>query len=136
MVDYTSPAIRFSDGTYMMDSWPITHELEKQYPSPSLHLDDPVVIRVRDHIAKLAGPLTPQLHPKVPRRILNKVSAEYFDRTREVRFGMPLEQLEKEKGSEQNWVDVKAPAEEIAELLKKNGGPFFLGNTGESAIDR
>ena len=44
---------------------------------------------------------------------------------------MPLEQLEKEKGSEQNWVDVKGPAGEMAELLKKNGGPFFLGNTGE-----
>jgi len=84
---------------------------------------------------KLAEPLSPQLHPKIPRRILNKESAEYFYRTREVRFGMPLEQLEREKATEQNWVDVKGPAEEVAELLKKNGGPFFLGDTGESAID-
>jgi hypothetical protein len=119
----------------MMDSWPIAHELEKQYPSPSLHLDDPIVVRVRDDIVKVFGPLGPQLYPKVPRRILNKESADYFERTREVRFGMPLEQLEKEKGTEQNWVDVKEPAEEMAALLKKNGGPFFLGNTGESAID-
>jgi glutathione S-transferase len=135
MTDYTSPAIRFADGTYMMDSWLIAHELEKQYPSPSLHLDDPIVVRIRDHIVKLAEPLSPQLHPKIPRRILNKESAEYFNRTREVRFGMPLEQLEREKATEQNWVDVKGPAEEVAELLKKNGGPFFLGDTGEFAID-
>jgi glutathione S-transferase len=119
----------------MMDSWPIAHELEKRYPSPSLHLHDPIVVRVRDHIAKVRAPLDAHLLPKIPRRILNKESAEYFELTREERFGMPLEQMEKEKGTEQSWVDIKEPAEEMAGLLKKNAGPFFLGETGESGLD-
>lgn len=129
--DYSSPSIRYEDGTVSMDSWRIVHELEDRYPSPSLHLDDPIVVKIRDQIDKIRDPLAPHITPKVPRVLLNKVSAEYFELTREERFGLPLTQLEAEKANEQCWEDVKAPAKEAADLLKKHGGPFFLGETGK-----
>jgi len=76
------------------------------------------------------GPIAPNLLPKVPRNILSEVSAEYYYRTREQRFGMPLDQFEKEKGREENWELAKAGAKETGDLLRKHGGPFFLGERG------
>jgi hypothetical protein len=130
-----------------MDSWKIAHgsydrsspltkliplaaEIEKRYPTPSLGLDEPVVVQIRDHIGKMFGPLAANLFPKIPRNVLSDVSAEYFNRTREQMFGMPLEQFEKEKGVEENWEHVKGPAKEAGDLLRKHGGPFFLGERG------
>ncbi|KAF2189447.1 hypothetical protein K469DRAFT_736796 [Zopfia rhizophila CBS 207.26] len=126
--NYSSPAIRFDDGTLMMDSWKIAPELERRYPTPSLHLDESIVVQVRDHVGKLFGPLRPNVLPKIP-NLLNNPSAEYFERTREKIFGMPLSQLEEEKGGEGAWEAIQQPAEEAADLLKKHGGPFFLGKT-------
>lgn len=126
---YSSPAVKYPDGTFGMDSWPIAHELEKRFPSPSLHLDDPIVVQVRDSISKLMMPLIGHLLPKVPVVLLNPKSAEYFDRTREVSFGKPLPELEKEKATEQAWKDVEGPAKMFGDLLRKNSGPFFLGET-------
>ena len=76
--DYTIPAIKYVDGSYQMDSWPIAQSLEKQYPTLTLHLDDPIVIKIRDHVATMFTPLRDLVIPKVPRAILNKPSAEYF----------------------------------------------------------
>lgn len=114
-----------------MDSWLIVHELEKQYPSPSLHLDDPIVVRIRDHVGSLMKPLQPHLIPKVPVVFLNKVSADYFYETRKKRFGMPLPDLEKNHATEECWELAKAPAKEAGDLLRRHGGPFFLGETGK-----
>ncbi|KAF2120809.1 glutathione S-transferas-like protein [Lophiotrema nucula] len=127
LVDYTSPAIRFEDGAYAMDSWIIAQELEKRYPSPSLHLDDPVVEEVRSSIKSVDNPIRGAIIPRVARYLLPDRSREYFERTRAVRLGIPLSQFEKEKGGEQIWEDVKVPAQKFAEVLKRNGGPFFLG---------
>jgi glutathione S-transferase len=116
----------------MMDSWKIAHELEKRYPSPSLHLDNPITIQVRDHIKKFMGPLESVLLPKVP-AILQERCAEYFNRTREEWwYKMPLSEYAKTKDVDECFSEAEGPAKEIAELLKKNGGPFFLGETGES----
>jgi hypothetical protein len=129
--DYTSPAIKHANSTYQMDSWPIAFELEKQHPSPSLHLDDPIVEKIRDHIPKLMGPLRPLLIPQVPVVLLNKPSADYFFETREKMFGKPLDQVEKDANAEECWEEAKAPAKEAGDLLRKNGGPYFLGQTGK-----
>ncbi|USP74187.1 glutathione s-transferase [Curvularia clavata] len=127
--DYSIPAIKYADGTYQMDSWPIAQSLEKQYPTPSLHLDDPIVIKIRDHVKDMLTPLRDLVIPKIPRVILNKQSAGYFLETREQSFGKPLEQVEKDADVEKCWEDAKAPAKETGDLLRKNGGPFFLGET-------
>lgn len=126
---YTSPAIQYADGTLSLDSWLIAHALEQQYPSPSLHLDDPIVVQVRDHILEITKPLMPHLIPKVP-AVLTERSAEYFYRTREVRFGAPLQEIERTKANEECWREVQGPVEVVGDWLRRNGGPFFLGETG------
>lgn len=125
---YTSPAIQFDDGTYAMDSMKIAHELEKRYPSPSLHLDNPVVANFS--LKKFQEPMIPHVVPKVP-GMLNERSAEYMHRTREVKFGMPLSQVAKEKATEERWEEAREGAKEVADMLKKSGGPYILGETGE-----
>jgi hypothetical protein len=115
----------------MMDSWPIAHELEKRYPSPSLHLDNPIVVQVRDHIAEIMKPLIGFTIPNVPVVLLNKRSADYFYETRKKRFGMPLDEVAKTMATQENWESAKAPAKQAGDWLRKNGGPFFLGETGK-----
>ncbi|KAF2472248.1 uncharacterized protein BDR25DRAFT_333615 [Lindgomyces ingoldianus] len=127
--EYTSPSVKFGDGTYCMDSWKIAIELEKRYPSPSLHIDDPIVVQVRNLIPEIMGPLQPNIIPKVPRMLLNPPSVEYFERTRKERYGMSLSQVEEDRGGEPSWKAAEQPINEIADLLKKKGGPFFLGKT-------
>lgn len=109
-----------------MESWHIVHALEAQYPSPSLHLDDPIVDKVRN--LSILGPIIKHLVPKVPKNLLSSVSAEYFYLTRESTFGKPLQQVEAEAG-EQEWEDMKVVAKQIGDLLREKGGPFFLGET-------
>lgn len=115
----------------MQDSWPIAHELEKRYPSPSLHLDDPIVAKVRDHIVNIMKPLTGFFIPKVPVVLLNKPSADYFYETRKEKFGMPLSEVEKSMATQENWEKARVPAKEAGDWLREKGGPFFLGETGE-----
>lgn len=112
-----------------MDSWPIAQELERRYPSPSLHLDDPIVVHIRDHISNLMGPIFLHVIPKVP-FLLPKPSADYFYETREKMFGAPVQEAAK-GAKEEDWEKAKEPAKEVGDLLRKNGGPFFLGETGE-----
>ncbi len=116
-----------------MESWPIALRLEKEYPSLSLHLDDPIVEKIRDHVGKMRAPLDAHLLPKVP-AILNQRSADYFNETRAKKFGAPLHQIEKEKANEEGWEKAKAPAQEIGDLLRKHGGPYFLGDTGKCSL--
>lgn len=131
---YTSPAIKYANGTFGMDSWPIAHALETQYPTPSLHLDNPIVVQVRDLVGNLATPLRPHNIPKVP-LILPERSAEYFYATRKEQFGASLQEVERTLATEEAWGKADAPAKELGNLLRKNGGPFFLGETGRFAAD-
>lgn len=130
---YTCPAVRFSDGSILMQSRKIADELEKRFPNtPSLHLDAPIFQEAEAAVGKTHGALYTELIPKVP-AILNPPSTEYFLRTRAERFGMPLAEVEKEKGGENAWKAAEAPIKELAELLKRNeAGPFFLGETRKS----
>lgn len=111
-----------------MDSWPIAQELEKRYPSPSLHLDDPVTIKIRDQISTLLGPVIMQFLPYVP-NLLHERSQEYFYKSREAAFGKPLSEVHKEAiaNADDGWKQAEAPLKEVAGLLKKHEGPFFLG---------
>ena len=130
---YTIPTVRFSDSEVIMESVKIARALEAKHPEPPLHVDDPIGEEVQKCLTELAMPLFPVMMPQVPRNLLNPSSAEYFRRTREVRFGMPLDEFEK-KGGEQSWAAAQAPMEKMAALLKKNGGPFLLGKTGKITL--
>ena len=67
--------------------------------------------------------------PKVARNLLNPPSAEYFERTRQEKFGMPLAQLEREKGGESAFEEAEPGFKKVGEMLREKGGPFFLGET-------
>lgn len=127
---YTSPTIRISD-KYVTDSRKIADVLEKKNPSPSLHLDSPILKKVEELAPQCVMSLGPVFIPRIPRFMLNPRSAEYFERTREARFGMSLSQLEKEKGGESAWKAAEPKWKELGTLLKAEGGPFFMGKTGK-----
>ena len=114
-----------------MDSRKIADELEKQYPEPSLHLDAPILPKVYGAMENLYKALAPAMMPKVPRIFLNAASVEYFERTREARFGMPLSQWEKVAGGDKAWQKAEPVFKEVGDWLRANDGPFFLGKTGK-----
>jgi glutathione S-transferase len=111
-----------------MGSRAIAAVLEKEFPSPPLYLDSPILPKVEALMPKIMLHLPPVYIPRVPRDILNERSISYFIRTREAKFGMPLNEFEKsEKGGEHAWEKATPHVRELAELLKEDGGPFFMG---------
>ncbi|KAL9614581.1 MAG: hypothetical protein Q9167_000950 [Letrouitia subvulpina] len=128
-IPYTIPTVRLPNGEYMMDSRKIVEKLEQLYPSPPLHLDSPYLSKIEELWPKAIMPLRGVLMPKIPRALLNEASLDYFYSTREKRFGMPLDQLEKEQGGDSAWEEARPVIEEVGKLLKAEGGPFILGKT-------
>ena len=126
---YTIPAVQLPDGTYMMDFRQIASELEHRYPSPSLVLDSPILKKVEGLIPRLTTPLIGDFMPKVPTRLLNPLSAEYFERTRAKRFGKTLSEVGRDSDEEKAWAQVEPPLKEMGDILKAEGGPFALGKT-------
>ncbi|KAI1181333.1 putative glutathione S-transferase [Nemania sp. FL0916] len=125
---YTVPTIKLPDGKYIMDSWLIAEELEKLYPTPSLHVDSPLRARYIPLLQQAFIPLRPEILKKVPGDLLKPVNWEFWQRTRSESVGEPLAQwLEKEYGPKM-WTAAAPAMQEITALLKENdGGPFFEG---------
>ncbi|TKW58637.1 hypothetical protein CTA1_9279 [Colletotrichum tanaceti] len=125
---FTCPAVRFPDGTYVMNSANIIKRIEADYPEPSLHTDSEVLQQMYDLLGETFDALYPVLLPVAPRDILSKKSAAYFWETRAARFGMTLDELEEAQGGEPAWAKAKESLEKTAALLNKTEGPFFLGH--------
>lgn len=113
-----------------MDSMPIAKALESAYPTPSLHLDYKKLQVVIKNTGALANPTRPNWMAKVPRNVLQPRCAEYFQKTRAERFGMSLDQWEKEKSSDEHWETAKAPAKVLGDILRESDGPYYMGSTG------
>lgn len=128
---YSIPTIRIGD-KYVVDSAKIAAELEKQYPSPSLHLGSPALLKVQQLMPKCVEGLKGLFMPKVPSAILNQASVPFWVEKREKRFGMSLAQLEKEQGGEAAWERSTPTIKEFGSILKAEGGPFVLGKTGKA----
>ncbi|KAI1350758.1 putative glutathione S-transferase [Xylaria sp. FL0043] len=128
---FTVPTVKMPDGTYIMDSKLIAEELEKQHPTPSLHLDSPLVERYREHlIAAFTEALRPIFILAVPNRLLKPVNHEYWHRTRSEWAGMPLEQYVRENPADKAYEKATPYLRNITALLKENDkGPFFDGDT-------
>ena len=128
---YTSPTVRFADGSYLQDSEPIAKRLEELYPEPSLHLDEDHHQEVADAVIALVSAGVGLILPLVPRNLLNERSTKFFLEDREKRFGIHLYDLEKAKGGEQAWKDMEPKMAEFKDLLtkyKKDEGAFMLGS--------
>lgn len=130
---YSIPTIISPDGTYIMDSRKITEYIEAQSPLPSLHLDSVYVEKVERLWSQYMGAIMPIFLPRVPKRVLNQESQEYWYRTREEWLGMSLDQLEKERGGEKAWNAAEPILREVTALLKETEGPFFSGDTASYA---
>ncbi|KAK0314648.1 hypothetical protein LTR01_001472 [Friedmanniomyces endolithicus] len=128
---YSSPAVRFSDGTYVMDSDNIVHALDRMQPEPSLHLDNGYTDRVQAAVLEAHVALVPINLPRVPVKLLRPASREYFETTREKRFGMPLEELAKsEKAGESAWKAAEPGMEKLRAILHEHEeGPYVMGKT-------
>ncbi|KAH8164705.1 hypothetical protein CIB48_g3546 [Xylaria polymorpha] len=120
-----------SDGTYIMDSWNIAKAIEKDHPSPSLHLDSPLREKVEGHLITGREALKPIYAPNVVRRLLKECNHAYWHETRSKAIGMPLDQFEKEHGGDGKPYKAAAPHfQAVTAILKEDpSGPFFMGST-------
>lgn len=130
---YTIPTIQISPDKYVMDSLKIASDLERLHPSPPSHLDSPTLPKVQQLVTQCMGSLRGVVIPKIPRKLLNTPSAEYYDETRLARFGISLPQLEKETNGDSAWKGAKPALQELGTILRAQGGPFVLGKTGEES---
>lgn len=110
-----------------MDSKKIAASLEEKYPDPSIHLHSPQVAKVEECFGRLLVPMRGILIPKIGRNLLNPESVPYFHESRSKQYGMPLEQLDKERAGDAQWEETKPIVRELAALIEENGGPFVLG---------
>lgn len=128
---YSIPAVRMPDGSYIMDSRNIADALETLQPEPSLRLDSGYVERTQEAVLATQKALAPNVMPRIPERLLNPRSAEYFRATRAKRFGMPLEELARSPmAGEKAWENAKPSIDELIAILHEHeDGPFVLGKT-------
>jgi hypothetical protein len=115
-----------------MDSKAIALRLEKDYPSPSMHMDSPILPKIEKILPSIQMPLRGVWCPKIATNLLNEPSREYFEQTREKRFGVPLAKLAETDGGEEAWMEALPGIKALGEVLKKKGGPFVEGETGKS----
>lgn len=131
MFPYSCPTAQFPDGNYVVDSLEIAKTLDKLYPEKPMYIDSDTVKEVQEQFPKMWGALSPAIFVQVPRNLLNPPSAEYFERTRHERFGMSLAEYDAQQGGDKAWQKAEPEIKNMAVLLKKNGGPFFMGKTRE-----
>lgn len=111
-----------------MESKEIAKEIEKRYPEPTVNLDAPQLAKLEKLIPQIQASIPGVYVPKVVKRLLNEASHEYWYKTREAKMGMPLDQLEREKGGQDAWNAAKPHLDEITAMLKEDSsGPYFLG---------
>ncbi|KAI1424488.1 putative glutathione S-transferase [Xylaria sp. FL1777] len=129
--DLTVPTVIMPDGTYIMDSLAIAQELEKQHPSPSLHLDSPLPKKYTEHLKPAFNEaLIPVFVLGVPNRLLKEVNHAYWHESRSAWCGMPLEQFVQENSAEKAYEAAAPHLRNITAMLKENDkGPFFMGDT-------
>ncbi|RYC54216.1 hypothetical protein CHU98_g11996 [Xylaria longipes] len=128
---YTIPTAIMPDGTYIMDSWNIANAIEKDHPSPNLHLDSPLREKVEGHLIDGRAALKPIYVPNVMRRLLKECNHAYWHETRSKIVGMPLDQFEKEHGGDGKPYKAAAPHfQAVTAILKEDPeGPYFMGST-------
>ncbi|KAL7926957.1 hypothetical protein ACQKWADRAFT_279127 [Trichoderma austrokoningii] len=126
---YTIPVVQFPDGTYLIESGKIAEAIEKKYPSPTVHLDSPIVGRVGALVDKCMPAMHPNILHKFSQAVLSEKSYDYWVGNYTEKLGMPLAEYERRLGGEKSWAEALPPLIELTGLLKQRQaeGPFFLG---------
>ncbi|KAK6539637.1 hypothetical protein TWF694_009843 [Orbilia ellipsospora] len=139
LMPYTLPMLRVTttpeDGTdpkvtYFTDSADIAKYINEEFPTPAMDFNEALTDEITAFFgANLQEPFIALVLCDVPSVLLPR-SAEYFNQTRarEDWMGMPLPDLKKkmiEKGNA--WEKMETGIGKVRELLRKNGGPFILG---------
>lgn len=125
------PTILLPSGTAISDSLAIAQWAEQERPTPSIHLTITPHALAAQRIATAAFPLIPVFMPRIPRTVIRPSSLAYFTAARAARFGMPLDQLEEERGGEQAWKVASAGLDDWEAIMgqfKVDEGPFVLGS--------
>lgn len=127
--DYTIPAIQYTDGRYIMDSKAIAQAIEKDHPTPSLHLDSPYLPKLARLLEEdLIPAIRPHYVPLVPKNLLREASLDYFHTTREEALGMTLDEFAAKEG--RDFTKAEPHLRAVTGLLRENGdGPYFMGST-------
>lgn len=124
---YTIPVVRLGPLSTVMDSDAIASALESSIPKPSLQLDHPIRATVQQLVFKVQKAIQGDIIPLIAKNVIDTPSQEYFNSNKGKDFGMPLDEVLEEMGGEKCYEKATAPLEEVAALLKKEEGPFFLG---------
>ncbi|KAK1573954.1 uncharacterized protein LY79DRAFT_615777 [Colletotrichum navitas] len=124
---HTCPAVKFPDGTYVMDSAKIIKHLEERYPDKPLRPDSEEAQAASQLMRRLWGPLQPVMMPEVYRTILGEKSQPFFWDTRKKDLGMTIYEFEDKYGGELAWGKAKQAIDDASAQLNKTAGPFFLG---------
>ncbi|KAK6849994.1 Thioredoxin-like protein [Apiospora arundinis] len=130
---YTIPTVILPDGTYLEDSLAIAHKLEELYPEPKLAgIETPTWDRLaRDLLPGLMGDLRPVYFSRLPERVLNEASREYWQTTRKEFLGIgkrPDELTDADRDAAFKLVADSGKLKQVTALLNANGadkGPLF-----------
>ncbi|KAM0257019.1 hypothetical protein ACHAQJ_004612 [Trichoderma viride] len=126
---YTIPTVQFPDGTYLMESRKIAEDIEKKHPSPPVYLDSPTVRKVEALVVDAITPMYPMLMYTISQVILPEKSYDFWVGQYTRKFGMTLDEYERQFGGEKSWAAALPAITELTALLKERHaeGPFFLG---------
>nr|POE47889.1 hypothetical protein CFP56_01217 [Quercus suber] len=113
-----------------MESRQIANEIEKLYPEPSAHIDDPVHVRVQRTWQKVIMVLQAVLVPRMPRECLSGSTIQFHRNARAKTYGTSLEEYEARAGGDPCWQAAAPHLKAFAQILNENtDGPFCLGKT-------
>jgi hypothetical protein len=120
----------FPDGEYVMESLNIAKALEKRFPEPSLHLDDPKLPKVLELVDKIMFCIAPNMLPEVYMSIVPDASKPYWHESRLRWFGIEIMEMKRLHGGEGCYDTAAAPLREVTGLLKDNAdNPWFSRDT-------
>ena len=112
--------------TCLRDSADIVKYINAKYPEPPVDIDGPINDAFANFKHKPGRPFGGLVLTAVP-DYLSERSSEYFHRTRKDWLGCSISEFRQKRINEGAWKEMEDWANEARELLRKNGGPFFLG---------
>ncbi|CAK3921820.1 Glutathione S-transferase ustS [Lecanosticta acicola] len=126
---YTVPAVKFPDGSAVMDSAAIALKIEARYPQPKIDLAPELQAKVMPLYGQILFQLAGTFFPLIRRNILLEESIAEWTANKETTFGRSMAEMEANSG-EAAWRNAEPGFEKLRELLresKKDAGPFVLG---------